>query len=168
MPTINGRVNKQTFQGVSDRFDKRLAGWRGKILSLARRATLVSSTMATIPFYAMQTAKLPRSLCDDCDKKARLFLWGGDANIRKIHNVSWEKLLQKKEEGGLGFKSMRHANIAFMTKLGWRLMSEKDSLWSKVIRAKYCQDRCDIDMFTHKQDASNVWHGITESAQYIK
>jgi len=112
----------------------------------------------------MQMTKLPRSLRDDCDKKARLFLWGGDANIRKIHNVYWEKLLQKKEEGRLRFKSMRHANIAFMTKPGWRLMSKKDSLWSRVVRAKYCQGRCDVHMFTHKQDASNVWHGITKSA----
>ena len=88
MPTINGRVTKQTFQGVSDRIDKRLAGWRGRILSLAGRATLVSSTLETISFYAMQTTKLPRSLCDECDKKARLFLWDGNATTWKIHNVS--------------------------------------------------------------------------------
>ena len=41
-------------------------------------------------------------------------------------------------------------------------------LWSRVIRAKYCKNRCDIDMFQHKHDALNVWHDITEGVAYIQ
>ena len=41
MPAIHGRVTKRTFQQVLDRINKRLAGWKTKVLSLAGRATLV-------------------------------------------------------------------------------------------------------------------------------
>ena len=63
---------------------------------------------------------------------------------------------------------MRQVNIAFMTKLGWRLLTDTDILWSKVIRAKYYQNRCDIDMFLYKQDALNVSRSIMESVPYIQ
>ena len=43
VPTITGRVTKATFQGVIDKVDKRLAGWKTKCLSLAGRATLIQS-----------------------------------------------------------------------------------------------------------------------------
>ncbi|XP_074300793.1 uncharacterized protein LOC141632113 [Silene latifolia] len=65
MPTINGRVTKATFAHLEEKFNKRLAGWQTKHLSLAGRNTLVQLTLSTLANYNMQTAKLPRSLCDD-------------------------------------------------------------------------------------------------------
>jgi len=55
-----------------------------------------------------------------------------------------------------------------MTKLGWRLLTETDALWSQVMRLKYCAGRCDIDMFVSELDASNAWRGIVESSKFIK
>jgi len=73
-----------------------------------------------------------------------------------------------KQEGGLGFRTMRETNAALFTKLGWRLLIEKDMLWSKVLRAKYCNNRCDIGMFESQADASNTWRGILEKAKRLK
>ncbi|KAJ8448033.1 hypothetical protein Cgig2_028909 [Carnegiea gigantea] len=69
---------------------------------------------------------------------------------------------------GLGLQAMRQANSAFLVKLGWRVLSEKDKLWSQVVRAKYCDGRCDIDIFVAKPKASNAWKGIIENANYIR
>ncbi|KAJ8444161.1 hypothetical protein Cgig2_030981 [Carnegiea gigantea] len=64
---------------------------------------------------------------------------------------------------------MRQVNAAFMTKLRWRVLSEKDCLWSRVLRAKYCNERCDVDMFTPRGvDSSNAWGGIIACADYIR
>ena len=65
--TINVRVTKATFQDVVQWVDKRLASWKSKCLSLAGRATLISYMISTIPVYVMQTAWLPRSICDELD-----------------------------------------------------------------------------------------------------
>jgi len=36
------------------------------------------------------------------------------------------------------------------------------------MQAKYCNGRCDIDMFTSKKEASNAWQGISENANWIR
>ncbi|XP_074314304.1 uncharacterized protein LOC141649515 [Silene latifolia] len=74
MPTINGRVTKAIFDFISQKVYKCLSGWQSKNLSLAGKVTLAQSTLSSILSYAMQTAKLPRSLCDDLDKKTRRFI----------------------------------------------------------------------------------------------
>lgn len=111
----------------------------------------------------MQTTKLPRSVCDDIDRKTRKFLWGGTNEARKIHLVAWENVTKHKQEGGLSLRSMRQANAAFLAKLGWRVLAEPNTLWSRVLRSKYCDGRCDIDMFKARPDASYAWRGILKN-----
>ncbi|XP_074290991.1 uncharacterized protein LOC141617725 [Silene latifolia] len=119
MPIINGRVTRDTFDYVVQRVDKRLSGWKAKNLSLAGRTTLIQSTLSPIPAYAIQTAKLPRAICDDLDKKTRRFLWGGDQEKRGLSLVSWDMVTNEKVNGGLCLRSMRQVNVAFMAKLDW-------------------------------------------------
>ena len=61
VPTITGRVTKATFQGVIDKVEKCLAGWKTKYLPLAGRATLIQATITAIPVHVMQSARA--SLC---------------------------------------------------------------------------------------------------------
>ncbi|XP_074266442.1 uncharacterized protein LOC141589715 [Silene latifolia] len=167
MPTINGRVTKETFAHLEEKFNRRLAGWQTKHLSLAGRNTLIQSTLSTMANYSMQTAKIPRSICDNLDKKTRRFLWGGTEEQRKIHLISWDTVQKPKSMGGLGIRSSRQSNAAFLTKLGWRVLTEPQTLWARVLRNKYCNGRCDVDMFQPKPNMSNVWAGITSQAKII-
>ncbi|KAL2935657.1 hypothetical protein RDABS01_018775 [Bienertia sinuspersici] len=70
--------------------------------------------------------------------------------------------------GGLGFRSMRQANVTFLSKLGWRFLAEPNSLWSRVIRQKYGEGKCSVDISQHKQNASNVWRGMVENVNILK
>ncbi|XP_074301095.1 uncharacterized protein LOC141632448 [Silene latifolia] len=167
MPAINGRVIHHTFAHLEDKINSRLAGWATKRLSLAGRDTLVKSTLTTIANYSMQTAKIPKTVCDSIDRKAHRFLWGGDENKKSVHLINWETVQKPKSCGGLGIISARQANAAFLTKLGWRVISEPTSLWSRVLRAKYCNNRCDIDIFQSKQNSSNIWACISAQAKTI-
>ena len=63
---------------------------------------------------------------------------------------------------------MRQANGAFLTKIGWRLFSEPNLLWSRTLSHKYCNGRCDLDMFLDKLGASNVWRRIIANVGNIK
>lgn len=167
MPTLTSRVTKETFSHLCEKIDRRLAGWKTKYLSLAGRMTLAKSTLSTLANYSMQSAKIPRNVCEEIDRKTRKFIWGGDEDRRKTHLLSWETLQKPRQHGGIGIRSAQQANDAFLTKLGWRVLSEPNALWSRVIRAKYCKGRCDIDMFTSKSGASNVWRGITENSRLL-
>lgn len=168
MPALHSRVTKATFSHLCEKVDRKLMGWKSKFLSLAGRATLIQSTLSTMALYSFQTAKIPKGTCDAIDKKSRQFLWGATDDTRKVHLISWDQVLKPKSQGGLGLRSMRQANAAFLTKLGWRVLTEPNSLWARVLREKYCQGRCDVDMFQKKQKASNLWQGIVENASHIR
>ena len=69
VPTITGKVTRATFQNVIAKVDKKLAGWKAKCLSLEGRLTLIQATITAVPAYVMQSARLPRLLWDDLDRK---------------------------------------------------------------------------------------------------
>ena len=166
VPAVTGQVTRVMFQHIIDRVEKRLLGWKTKCLSLAGRATLIQSTISSILAYSMQTMRLPRSVCDNIDPKTRTFL-GGTSIERRPHLVTWDTVTRPKEFGGLGLRDMRQLNSASMSKFGWRTLTESESLWTRVLRHKYCKGRCDMNMFNAKSDASSTWKGISENAHVI-
>lgn len=60
-----------------DKINNRVAGWKGKLLSRARRVTLAKSIIAAIPTYTMQNLWLPDGICDSIDATVRNFVCGG-------------------------------------------------------------------------------------------
>ncbi|XP_074304974.1 uncharacterized protein LOC141639890 [Silene latifolia] len=96
------------------------------------------------------------------------FLWGGDQDNQALSLVSWDMVTKEKDNGGLGLRSMRQVNTAFMAKLGWRLLSEPNALWARVLHHKYCKGRCDVDTLKPKPLSSNVWNEIVESFIALK
>ena len=118
-----GRTNMGTFQHLLDQIDGRLEGWKSKHLTLIRTIIFVKSILTAAPMYSMQSTLLPISLCNNIDKRVRSFLWGSSQEKRRVHLAKWEIVSSAKENGGLGIRNMRSVNIAFMAKLGWRLLT---------------------------------------------
>ncbi|GKD01436.1 RNA-directed DNA polymerase, eukaryota [Tanacetum coccineum] len=63
------------------------------------------------------------------------FFNGVDLNSKKPIWVSWSKVLASKEKGGLGVSSFYALNRALMFKWVWRFKTQKEMLWSRVIKA---------------------------------
>jgi len=167
VPTLHGRVTNAKFQDVVTRVENRLAGWKAKCLSLAGRLTLIQSTITAIPAYVMQSACLPRSMCDMLDKRIRRFLWGGTSLTRKPHLVAWDTVIKDKEAGGLGIRSMRQLNSAFLMKLGWRLKTEPATIWTRLLKEKYCRGRELGNIAGRVHSCSNTWHRIMETMDLL-
>lgn len=100
------RVTKETYAHLvaHGAVLRRLADWKGRILSTAGRRTLIQSTASAIPLYTMQTALLPTAVCKRLDQIHSHFLWGGHADASRNHLVSWKKVCQPKTNGGLGLR----------------------------------------------------------------
>lgn len=62
---------------------------------------------------------------------------------------------------------MRETNQALLAKLGWRMLQNKDTIWSRLIRGKYCNNRADVDMFETRAGASSIWRGIVHGAKVL-
>ncbi|KAF7844979.1 putative ribonuclease H protein At1g65750 family [Senna tora] len=77
-------------------------------------------------------------------------------------------MCKTKQNGGLGLKHVRVQNKAFMTKLGWGLVNQKDALWARVLRAKYkCGDDL-IPTVRRINTASRLWKGIADSWKHVQ
>ena len=108
----------------------------------------------------MQTTYLLRLVCASIEKICWSFRWGEFRGVWKVHLVSWDKVCQDKELGGLGLRHARDTNLAFMSKLGWGLIHKWDELWVQVLKSRY---KCRFDLIHHLRTAhkgSNIWKGI--------
>lgn len=84
LPIIHGRVLRESYSHMIDKILKRLADWKGKLLSPDGRRTLIQSTTSSIPLHTMQTALLPMSTCQRLDQINPNFLWNDLAQPTRI------------------------------------------------------------------------------------
>ena len=73
LPSLVGRTKKSTFNSVKDKLRKKLAGWKGKLLSKTGKEVLIKVVAQAIPTYTMSVFKLPKSLCEDLTSMIRNF-----------------------------------------------------------------------------------------------
>ena len=68
-----------------------------------------------------------------------------------------------KEAGGLGLTSIRHRNQVILMHQAWRLYTNLDTIWARVLKAKYFPHSLMFDD-TRRAHGSHIWtafrHGI--------
>lgn len=84
--------------------------------------------------------------------------------MRKISLVNWETVCKPKFNGGLGFHSASLTNKAYMLKLGWRMLSDPNALWSKVLRGKYLNGGEVVFSNSKKSNLSPTWKAILDTS----
>ena len=152
-----------SYQYLVDKIRMKIEGWQTKYLSMASRATLIKSAVSTIPIYAMQTTLLPQKISHQLVKMNSSFLWGDTGQHRSCHTVNWETVTIPKEVGGLGLTTIRHRNQAILMHQAWRLYTNPDTIWVRVLKAKYFPHSPMFDD-TRRVHESHIWaafrHGI--------
>ncbi|KAF4357349.1 hypothetical protein G4B88_002177 [Cannabis sativa] len=156
------------FDYIIEKISSRLEGWRANLLSQAARMTLIKSVLASIPIYTMSVFLLPRKITNRIDASLRQFWWTGSSKEgRYLSLKAWDSLCKPKACGGLGFRRARDINFSLISKLGWLLISDGNSLWTTVVNAKYCQVE---GFFSTPQPskASLVVRGIWATRDFIR
>jgi hypothetical protein len=116
---------------------QRLKGWKEKFLSKAGREVLIKAIAQSIPTYAMNCFRLPKTWCDEISSLISSYWWGQQRDERKVHWVKWESLCAPKIDGGLGFRNLHFFNTALLVKQSWRLLNKPHSLFFRVFKARY-------------------------------
>nr|KYP44138.1 Putative ribonuclease H protein At1g65750 family [Cajanus cajan] len=141
LPSMIGRNKNDVFRYIKERIWKKLQSWSHKSLSKAGKETLIKSVLQALPSYAMSVFMIPPRTIDEIEKLLNAFWWGANSNTHKgIKWMRWDKLTIPKPEGGLGFKNLSVFNLAILGKQAWRLLTNPNSLISKIYRAKYYPD----------------------------
>ena len=73
LPSIIGKSKTQVFAEVKDKVGKKLAGCKGKLLSIGGREILIKAVAQAVPTYTMSCFQLPKTLCKDLEKFMRNF-----------------------------------------------------------------------------------------------
>lgn len=127
LPTPNGRMSKGRFQNIQEKFTKRFVSWCDQ-MAQSGREVLIKSIAQALPTYLMSVFRLPATTCDDLTCMIRNYWWGAEKGRRKTHWHSWEKLIQPKSHGGMGFKEFHLFNRALLARQAWRILAFPDSL----------------------------------------
>ncbi|XP_075669718.1 uncharacterized protein LOC142639417 [Castanea sativa] len=164
-PIKQPRTSTQDYNFILDRVKQKLVGWKVNLLSLTGRAVLIQASSATILAYVMQCTQLLGRILEVIDQVNRNFLWGSLDSTRKMHWIGWNKVTKPKEEGGLGLQTAKGRNIALLVKLNWRLDTEKEALWAKALRQKYCNQRRMNAANADRLPCSHIWIAIKKGKE---
>ncbi|XP_074301425.1 uncharacterized protein LOC141632812 [Silene latifolia] len=166
LPTVVGKLKKVLTDILRDKLSKRLSGWRGKILSRAGKEVLIKAVTNSLPTYVMSIFKIPVNFCDELKSLISRFWWGFEEGKKGISWVAWSRLCQSKSRGGMGFRDFYLFNMALLGKQVWRLLTEPDGLWARVMRARYYPEG-DIMTAELGSAPSYTWRGIVEARRVL-
>ncbi|KAG6713315.1 hypothetical protein I3842_05G145000 [Carya illinoinensis] len=128
---------KSIWDGVLEKSECRLAGWKRLYLSKGGRLTLIKSTLSNLPTCYLSLIPLLASIACRMEKLQRDFLWSGIGEEFKFHLVGWEKVCNPMRDGGLGIRNVRILNRSLLGKWLWLYNNERGALWKGVIDLKY-------------------------------
>lgn len=112
VPLHHNKLRKEDLQPVIDKVIKRVAGWRGRLLSYGGRIILVWwACLANITRYLLSVIKFPSWAIHAINFQMAHCLWDNYEDHHKYHLANWEMMAMKKGFGGLGIPNLRdHLN----------------------------------------------------------
>ncbi|RVW44349.1 LINE-1 reverse transcriptase-like [Vitis vinifera] len=132
------------WDGVEERFRKRLAMWKRRYISKGRRLTLIRSTLSSMSIYFMSLFCMSRKVRLILEKIQKDFIWGGGALVQKPHLVS----------------SLKQVELAISQ---W-----KRGFWKKVISHKYGEeDRGWRSRAVSERYGVGLWKAIRKEWIYL-
>ncbi|CAN1820450.1 LINE-1 retrotransposable element ORF2 protein [Linum perenne] len=166
VPSEWGRSKKEVFEFLLTRMRNLGESWKSLMLSPGGKEVLLKAVYQSIPTYIMSCFLLPKTITNKMDSLLRAFFWGGSMTKRSIHWSSKEKLTRAKGVGGLGFKDFRTFNMALLAKQGWRLLTNGDLLWARLLKALYFPTS-DFLQASKTRRPSWIWASLCDSREVL-
>ena len=159
LPEVFGRRKRDLFTSIVDRIKIKASSWSKRHLSAAGKMVMLNSVLSPIPSHAMTCFKLPKSLITRIQSAVTRFWWDDKDGKKKIDWVSWTKMTQPKDKGGLGFRDFESFNDAYLAKLSWRLIHNPSCLLSRILQGKYFGNSSFLEA-SNKAVESHGWRGL--------
>jgi hypothetical protein len=165
LPVGGDHRREGLWKPVVDAVRNRLSKWNNRHLSIGGIIVLLKSVLYALPVYFLSFFKAPSGIISKLESLFKRFLWGGGVESRKINWVKWDKICREKEDGGLGIKNLKAFNLALLGKWKWRIQSEKNSLWVRVLASKYGESNGRINRDGSQgsawwKDINNIERGV--------
>ena len=136
LPFLPKKPSLLYWNSVIEKFQKKLAGWKAKLLSFGVKIFLLKACLQSILLYLMSFFFMLAKVVDSLQKIQKNFMWSRVEEKRKMALVNSNQVCKSKKNGGLGIRNFKSLNKALVSKLGWATL-EGDKDWSKILRTKY-------------------------------
>ncbi|KAE8805069.1 hypothetical protein D1007_18913 [Hordeum vulgare] len=101
LPVSDGRVRFTELRPVVAKVEHCVHPWQGRLTSKAGKSMFITSSMSSLPMFAMGHYLFPEAALADYDKFQCRFFWQDDTGRQKYHMVKWSDICMPKDEGGL-------------------------------------------------------------------
>jgi hypothetical protein len=125
---------------IEDRIEKKLSGWKEKMLSVGGRLVLINSVLTSLPMFMMSFFELPKGVLEKIDCFRSCFFWQSNHHKRKYRLAKWEILCQPKIKGELGIHNLDVQNKCMLSKWLFKLLNE-DCVQQELLRKRYIKDK---------------------------
>lgn len=85
VPLNFSKLKRKYIQHIVDKIIKKVAGWRGRLLSYGRRLTLLRSCLASILIYPMSFIEFPKWDIDVINSQMAHFFWNNTEDRQSYH-----------------------------------------------------------------------------------
>lgn len=75
LPLHDRKLKIRDWFFLIDKVEKKLQNWKGQLLSIEGRRTLLNSVISAVPLCALSLYRLPSTVLKDIDKIRYRFLW---------------------------------------------------------------------------------------------
>lgn len=157
------------WEDLINKFSKKLASWKGNLLSQAGKLTLLKASLQSIPTYALSLFKIPSKYAEAIDKIQRNFLWTGTEEKKRMPLIAWDQVCKPVREGGLGIRKITSMNKALLAKQGWCVFHENKE-WSTIWNHKYLLNSDSLSDFISSSDVfhpSSIWGAVQETKKIL-
>lgn len=110
---------------------------------------------------------IPKQICYLMDKYQRHFWWSQQNHENRINWISWRKLRCPISGGGMIFRDLHLVNLALLAKQRWRLLSNPNSLWVRLLKSIYFP-HSDFLHVPRKKVGSWGWNSLMVGREVIK
>ena len=167
VPLISTRLKHADCILLLERLMARIKLWTSSSLTYAGRLQLIKSVLFSIQVYWSSLFILPCSIIAKIEGILSAFLWKGTSMAHVGAKVAWKSICYPLTEGGLGITNLKTWNKAATLKHIWRLLVDKDSLWTIWVTTVLLRNKS----FWHvnvPSTASWSWRKILQSREWCR
>ncbi|KAJ4785579.1 RNA-directed DNA polymerase (reverse transcriptase)-related family protein [Rhynchospora pubera] len=165
LPLTLKRPTRQAYHDLIQKIEKRLQGWKSKLLSRAGRIQLAASVISSIPIYFLSVFLLPKWVLNSIDKLRRQFIWGESSAITPLN---WTTVCLPKALGGFGLRNLQLQNITLLIRWWWRLYGIEDSIWAQIAGLIYKRAGPLVGPMMWISAGSFFWHQLRSIRFYFQ
>lgn len=92
VPIVDDRLKIRHLDPLIERGEKKLAGWKNRLLSQRGRLILLRHVLSSMPIHLLSVLHLPKAILRKLNSQFASFFWGKQGGKKKWMWRAWKKL----------------------------------------------------------------------------